>query len=77
MYILPTYTDDSELQTIIAPPIISAFYKSLHAKSSPDVSWQRILMVEILQLHALKSSLHSLSYKTDQVAPAVFKITSR
>jgi hypothetical protein len=31
--------------------------------------------VEILQLHALKSSLHRLPYRTDLVAPIVFKIT--
>jgi hypothetical protein len=34
------------------------------AVSSPDVSWKRILTVEILQLHALKSSLHRLPYRT-------------
>jgi hypothetical protein len=32
--------------------------------SSPAVPWQRLLTVEILQLHALRSSLHSLPYRT-------------
>jgi hypothetical protein len=33
--------------------------------------------VEILQLHAFKSSLHRLPYGTNMVAPVVFKITPR
>jgi hypothetical protein len=32
--------------------------------SSPAVPWQRFLTVEIFQLHALKSSLHSLPCRT-------------
>jgi hypothetical protein len=55
--------------------------------SSPAVPWERLLIVAILQLHALKSSLnggalptaffflHSLPYRTDSVAPVVFLIT--
>jgi hypothetical protein len=35
------------------------------AVSSPAIPWQRLLTVEILQLHALKSSLHGLPYRTD------------
>jgi hypothetical protein len=34
------------------------------AVSSPAVPWQRLLRVEILQLHALRSSLHRPSYRT-------------
>jgi hypothetical protein len=40
-------------------------------------SWQRLLTVEILHLHALKSSLHRLPYRTDLVAPVVLLITAR
>jgi hypothetical protein len=32
--------------------------------SSPAVSWQRLLTLEILQLHTLRSSVHSLLYRT-------------
>jgi hypothetical protein len=32
--------------------------------SSPVVPWQRLLTEEILQLHALRSSLHRLPYRT-------------
>jgi hypothetical protein len=35
------------------------------AVSSPAIPWQRLLTVEILQLHVLKSSLHRLPYWTD------------
>jgi hypothetical protein len=35
-----------------------------HVVSSPAVPWQRLLTVEILQLRALKSSLHRLPYRT-------------
>jgi hypothetical protein len=47
------------------------------AVSSPAVPWQRFLTVKILQLHALKSSLHRLLYRADSVVPNVFEITPR
>jgi hypothetical protein len=59
---------------------------SFSSLSSPAVSWQRLLTVEILQLHMLKSSPNDgslatasfpnrLRYRTDLVAPIVFLIT--
>jgi hypothetical protein len=47
------------------------------AVSSPAVPWQRLLTVEILQLHALKSSLHRLPYGTHSVSLIIFKIYPR
>jgi hypothetical protein len=47
------------------------------AVSSPAVPWQRLLIVEIFQLHMLKSSLHKLPYRTDLVAPIFFLTTLR
>jgi hypothetical protein len=35
--------------------------------SSSTVGWQWLLTVEILQLHALKPSLHRLQYRIDLV----------
>jgi hypothetical protein len=78
-----TYTHDSELQAITAPSLISTILKSPRhplslfepAMSLPAVPWRRLLTVEILQRHALKSSLHRLPYRTLSVAPFVFKIT--
>jgi hypothetical protein len=73
MNLLTTYTQDSELQAIIAPLLISTIHKSpqhplwLHQR----VPWQRLLRVKILQLHTLKSSL------THLVAPTLFTITPR
>jgi hypothetical protein len=76
MDLLTTYTHYSELQAITAPPLISTTYKSPQhalsllfqpAISSPAVPWQRLLTVEILLLHALKSSLYRLRYRTDLV----------
>jgi hypothetical protein len=60
MDLLTTYTHDSELQAITAPPLISTIHKSPQhllslfqpAVSLPLVPWQRLLTVEILQLHA-------------------------
>jgi hypothetical protein len=83
--LLTTYTHDSELQAIIAPPLISTTHKSSqhplslfqHAVSSPAVPWQRLLIVEILQLRSLMFSLHILPYRTDLVAPVVFLIIPR
>jgi hypothetical protein len=37
---------------------------SLLAVSSPAVPWQRLLAMEILQLHALRFYLHSVPYRT-------------
>jgi hypothetical protein len=72
IHLLITYTHDLELQTITAPLLISTIYKSPKhplslfqpAVSPPAVSWQRLLTVEILQLRALKSSLHRFPYRT-------------
>jgi hypothetical protein len=47
------------------------------AVSSPAFPWQRLLTVEILQLHTLRTYLHRLPYKTDSVAPTVLLITPR
>jgi hypothetical protein len=47
------------------------------ALSLPAVPWQQLLTVEILQLHALKLSLHRLPYKIDLVVPIVIKVTPR
>jgi hypothetical protein len=69
--LLSTYTHDSELQAITSP---SLFFSTL--LPSLAVPWQRLLIVEIVQLHALKSSLHSLPYRTDSVTPVVFLITA-
>jgi hypothetical protein len=38
--------------------------KTAPAKPFPSVPWQRLLTVEILQLHALRSCLRSLPYRT-------------
>jgi hypothetical protein len=77
------YTQDSELQAITTPQLKSKIHKSPQhplsffqpAVSSPAVPWQRLLTVEILQIHALKSSLHRLQYRTDLVAPIFSKKT--
>jgi hypothetical protein len=48
---------------------------------SPVFLWKRLLTLEILQLHALRSSLHRFPYRTlselttPLVAPIVFRIT--
>jgi hypothetical protein len=57
--LLTTYPQDWELQAIITLSLIYTLYKSLQhtlslfqpAASSPAVPWQRLLTVEILQLH--------------------------
>jgi hypothetical protein len=67
-----TYTHDSELHAITAPPLISTIHKSPQhplslfqpAMSSPAVPWQRLLTVEILQLHPLRFPLHSIPWRT-------------
>jgi hypothetical protein len=68
-----------------SPALISTFHKSPYhplslfqlAVSPPVVPWQRLLTGKILQLHALKSSLHRLPYRTDLVVPNIFLITPR
>jgi hypothetical protein len=47
------YFHNSQITTAPAKPFPACL-------SSPAVPWQGLLIVEILQLHALKSSLHSL-----------------
>jgi hypothetical protein len=64
MDLLTTCTYDSELQAITAPPPTSTIHKSpqhplslsQRAMSSPAVPWQRLLTVEILQLHSTELS---------------------
>jgi hypothetical protein len=61
--LLTTYTHDSQIQVITSPPLISTIHKSPQhplglfqpAVSLPAVPWKRLLTMEILQLHALKS----------------------
>jgi hypothetical protein len=86
MDLLTTYTHDSELQVITAPPPISTIRISPQhplslfqpAVSSLAIPWQRLLTVEILQLHVLRFCLHSLlcrTHPTTQLCPLL--ITSR
>jgi hypothetical protein len=68
-----TYTHDWELQAITVPPLISTIHKSPQhllslfqpAISSLAVPLQRLLTLQIIQLHALRSSLHSLLCRTE------------
>jgi hypothetical protein len=79
------FIDHSKIQATTAPSLISTIHKSPQhllsifqpAVSSPTVPCQWLLTVEILPLHALKFSLHSLPHSTHSVAPVVFLITSR
>jgi hypothetical protein len=72
MDLLTTYTHDPELQTLTTLSLMYTLYRSLlhplslfqPAVSSPAVTWKRFLTVEILQLHALRSSLRNLPCKT-------------
>jgi hypothetical protein len=72
MYLLTDYTHHSELQVITALSLISTFYKSPQhplslfqpAVSSSAIPWQRLLTVDILQLHALRCSCHSRPCRT-------------
>jgi hypothetical protein len=72
MDLLTTYTHDLELQALRAPLLISTVHKSSWhplslvqpAVSSPAVPWHQLLTMEILQLHMLRSSLHSLQCRT-------------
>jgi hypothetical protein len=84
MNLLSIYAHDSELQAITAPPLKSTNHKStqhplslFEAAVSSAVPWQRLITMEILQLHALKFALDRLPYRTDLLAPIAFKITPR
>jgi hypothetical protein len=65
--LLTTLTHNSELQAITAPPLISTIHKSAQhplslfqtAMSSLAIPWQRLLIVEILKIHAPKYSLQT------------------
>jgi hypothetical protein len=82
------YTHHSELQAVTVPLLFSTTQKSPQhsltsfqpAVSSPAVPWQRLLIMEILQLPALRSSLHSFPCRTQlstEIVPTVLLITSR
>jgi hypothetical protein len=65
--LLTTYTHHSELQVIRAISLTSTLYTLSPlqpAISSIAVPWQRLLTVEILQLHVLRFYLHSLPRRT-------------
>jgi hypothetical protein len=70
--LLATYTHHSDLQVTKALPLIFTIHKSPQhplslfqpAVYSPAVPWQRLLTMEILQLPAIRSSLHSLPRRT-------------
>jgi hypothetical protein len=70
MDLLTTYTLYLELKAITAPLIISTIYKSPQlslfqpAVSSSAVPCQGLLTVEIVQLHMLRSCVHSLPCRT-------------
>jgi hypothetical protein len=72
MNLLTTYTQHSELQEITALSLIPTLYKSPQrplsffqpAVSSSVVPWQRLLTVEIFQLHALRFVLYRLPCRT-------------
>jgi hypothetical protein len=72
MDLLTSYTHVWELQAIIELSLIYTLYKSpKHSLSlfqpavpSPAVPWQRLLRVEIIQLHALRYYFHSFLYGT-------------
>jgi hypothetical protein len=62
---LRTTSNYSATNNLHNSQITTAPAKCIHpAVSSPAVPWQRLLTVEILQLHALRSSLHSLPWRT-------------
>jgi hypothetical protein len=72
MDLLPTYTHPSELQVITTVSLVFTNYKTRKhrlsllqpAISSSAVPWQRLLTVEILHLHALRSSCRSRPCRT-------------
>jgi hypothetical protein len=80
-----THTHNSELQAITASPLIFTIHKSTQhslslfqpVMSSAAVFWHRLLTMEVLPLHVLKSCLHRLPYRTHLAAPVGFKITLR
>jgi hypothetical protein len=76
MYLLITYTHDSELQTITAPPLISRLYKSLYAKSSPACSIVFTRRFLVTDFNGGDSSASRAQVFSSQ-SPTVFKITSR
>jgi hypothetical protein len=55
--LMTTYTHHSELLVITELSLMYTLYKSLHAKSSTGVSWERMLTVEIHQLPVLRPFL--------------------
>jgi hypothetical protein len=85
MDLLTTHTHDSELHVTTALSLISTFYKSLlqtlnlllAAVSSLEVPWQRLLTVEILQLHALKFFVYRPQYRPAYSTQIKVKITLR
>jgi hypothetical protein len=72
MDLLTTYIHDSKLHAITAPSLISTIHKSPQhplslfqpAVSPIAVPWQRLLTVDIFQLHAFRFYLHRLPYRT-------------
>jgi hypothetical protein len=85
MDLLTPCTHDSEVQAITVTQLISKIHNSPQNTlnvfqspvSSPAIPLQRLLTVKILQLHALKSSLHRFPNTTDLVTPVFLKITPR
>jgi hypothetical protein len=71
--LLNTCAHNSEVEAITAPPLISTIHKSPQqplnlfnpAVSLSAVPCQRLLTVDILQLHALKSYIHRLRSRTE------------
>jgi hypothetical protein len=85
MDLLTIHAHDWEVQVITAPPLISAIHKSPQhplslfqpAVTSPVVPWQRFLTVEILKLHAFRSSCHNLPCRIQLNWLCPLLITSR
>jgi hypothetical protein len=53
-FIYHLYTRDSELYLITALSLISTLYNTRYAFFPAVVPWQRLLTVDILQLHTLR-----------------------
>jgi hypothetical protein len=69
LHLLTTYTHNSKLLAITAPPLISTNHSTYQTFLQPGVfssaiPWQWLKTGEILQLHALKFYLHSLPCRT-------------
>jgi hypothetical protein len=70
--LLTTYTHPSELQSLTVLSLSSTIHKSLHTPSesfcsllpSSTIPWQRLVTVEMPQLNAPSSYLHSLPRRT-------------